>query len=54
MITDFFKIIKTVYNSNSNNKTILDSNRILINKLLKFKDKALKEVKEVKDQVHRK
>lgn len=49
MIIDSFKIIKTVYNSNSNNKTTLDSNQILINKSLKSKDKGLKEIKAVSD-----
>ena len=49
MITDSFKIIKTVYNSNSNNKTTLDSNQILINKCLKSKDRDLKEAKVVSD-----
>ena len=49
MITDSFKIIKTVYNSNSNNKTTLDSNQILINKYLKSKGRDLKEAKVVSD-----
>ena len=49
MIIDSFKIIKTVYNSNSNNKTTLDSNQILINKSLKSKDKVPKEAKVAND-----
>lgn len=48
MITDSFKIIKTVYNSN--NKTTLDSNQTLINKFPRSKARVLREAKAASDQ----